>query len=422
MEQSLNNVNEQEQTVSDSELEGIETALDNEYETDGKESASALGEKRERILIDGVEYYGMESSFSEKEFLRSVCMDFVTSPDAPVDIFDSEFSEPEASCAEFVVTETQANVEYTCSIGYNRWEKERVWSESRKAYYEKSKLVTDWQPYSGKQSGVYVACAKNDDEENATDKKMAEKITSEFKNGTLVPALDEGLSTEKLDIKPSCKKSLNKKINASLISDIRKTTPGDTTKNISGTPMLKRRRLASVRIPKWSVEYKYKGESFKRVTLANEEYKGEGAFPKKEKLDTRYDLSKKCGKNMTLTVIAGLIIAMSLIAAVFTLIVKHTDYMALIALVILFWAGAIGFVVWYIKKRKDFLSPIIEKAMSELREKFVNMFKRLELDEPTEEEKRVFEEKVKDKIPTADVMLCLMIIFSVISVILAIAI
>ena len=60
--------------------------------------------------------------------------------------------------------------------------------------------------------------------------------------------------------------------------------------------------------------------------------------------------------------------------------------------------------------------------MAELREKFVNMFKRLELDEPTEEEKRVFEEKVKNKIPTADVMLCLMIVFSVLSVILAMVI
>ena len=124
---------------------------------------------------------------SKEEFIRKILLKFAKVEDVEPELLKVEFKEVKTVDREFFYVSGKTTCEYTCSIGYNRTEnyiemetkREKVgdtWRDVTRPV-NKTRIVTDWQPYSGTEHGDYFTIVNSNGERD----KEAELCESFFK-------------------------------------------------------------------------------------------------------------------------------------------------------------------------------------------------------------------------------------------------
>lgn len=95
-----------------------------------------------------------EKQFSKQDFLRQVFISLASDADTPTDVLSAQFGEIEEYEEQVVGISAQVQVDFSCSIGYDREEEyltlEKYRDDNgreRQRQVVKTRTVTDWSPY-----------------------------------------------------------------------------------------------------------------------------------------------------------------------------------------------------------------------------------------------------------------------------------
>lgn len=107
-------------------------------------------------------FYTTPSDKNKEKFIRDAYIELYSASDAPVEIDEVEFSEPQVEPALLLSQIVEFDVDYTAEIGYHRreqyLEEERYYNADLKKHLTrtvvKERVVTDWQPYRGNKKDV----------------------------------------------------------------------------------------------------------------------------------------------------------------------------------------------------------------------------------------------------------------------------
>ena len=150
--------------------------------------------------------FTVKKETSKEEFLRKLLIELASSSKTPTDVVNAKFGEVEESVREAIVCSAHVEMDYSASIGYDRvetyWTKEKRYNSSTKQYYyvdvEKTRTVTDWQPFSSHISGDKTAAAFNESYSGIYDNDIIIiKQQSVANNGEIVVALIDDSATVK---------------------------------------------------------------------------------------------------------------------------------------------------------------------------------------------------------------------------------
>ena len=319
------------------------------------------------MKVDSVERINKE--ISESEFLREAFLRLSLETDTPADILESQFGKVENFENQYLQVKAETNCTYSCSVGYDR----------NVTYYEngkqKTKTVTDWQPFSGTNSStelVYVGNADSQDDYPSTYKVAS--CVSACKEESFVKV------DEQVEVNPSALEYAKQRCIASCF--YRVDLPGDRQKdkNYSGVANVKAINVAY--IPEYKMEYKYNGENYLVKGFACGDTCMNETYP-----SIASDVEKQTKKKLKPLKLAGFITAG--VALIMSMIPGLLD------ISMLPWFGAIGVLIAYFIRKKKLKSQALTLLRQEKRLKLIDMLKEKNMKALTSEEVERFDKVIK---------------------------
>lgn len=203
--------------------------------------------------VDGV--LKINKEHNKKDILREAALHLARQDDCAADIFDSEFSEAKEENLEYVIVTGKAKINYTGESGYNREE----------TYYEngekKHRTVTDWKPVTG----------TSESEERVFYPNFADD-SDEFPSWIAQCDVENCWDTRKKESIETVKKS-DIKINPSSIAEAKELgmrqcygrvdLPGDRAEKTGYSGTFEVDKVFGAIVPGYTLDYNYKGESFR---------------------------------------------------------------------------------------------------------------------------------------------------------------
>ena len=198
---------------------------------------------------------------SKEEFLRKLLIELASSSKTPADVVKAKFGEVEESVREAIVCSAHIEMDYTASIGYDRqetyWTKEKKYNSSTKQYYyvdvQKTRTVTDWQPFSGHISGDKTAAAFNESYSGISDNDLIADVIKSTQNDNIVAKGEAEVDYAGLEAaKNNCAFFLQ--------MDIR--YPGDHHKDERTNSDVTVETVSCYKLPYYTVEFTYEGKKY----------------------------------------------------------------------------------------------------------------------------------------------------------------
>ncbi len=201
-----------------------------------------------------------ESIYSKEEFIKKILFKFAKEEDVSPDLIKAEFGEVKIIDKEFFYVSGETTCDYTCSIGYNRTEtyvemetkREKVgdtWRDVSRPV-NKTRTVTDWQPYSGTANGNFFTIV-NSEGKRDQEAELCESFFKKVENGDL--PVDGDLDNV---VKDGATKELEVGVETRAIFSL----PGDTYKQFLANNTVAIKEAISLIIPYYQVAYTYKGD------------------------------------------------------------------------------------------------------------------------------------------------------------------
>ena len=224
----------------------------------------------------------------EKEFLRKTFLSLTNDKNAPDDILESEFSEPVSDTIQAVAIGTDVDLNYSVSIGYERFVEKKVYNKIRKEFETKKETVVNYQPLSSSFSHKCNGYAENSDnprEYLALPIATAYRTTN--KENMVRPSGDTPEKDYPVVAKASAIAAAKEYAKLSAVDACKKSLPGDTFKDFSYNGKIEVTSQAELTIPSYSVDYNYKGENYTASSFASGDYKRWGKLPERKKKEEK---------------------------------------------------------------------------------------------------------------------------------------
>ncbi len=210
--------------------------------------------------------YRVEKNVSEKEFLKKALEKLAYQRDIPIDIYDSKFGKVRCEYKEFLGAVTNVEIDYTCSVGYNKQELKEEYDSTSGTYQKRSRTVTDWSPYQGRHTSEEIAIVMNGNFDTSIYGENGEDLANGLKFYLCEYDLDgEELSASEVDekyqnIDDDAIRNIKQKCLDYGKSSIR--TPGDEKKDVMGSGQVQIKSLEKWVVPVYSLEYQYRGQNY----------------------------------------------------------------------------------------------------------------------------------------------------------------
>jgi len=302
------------------------------------------------------------ATMSLKAFEREVFTSLAKNPQTPRDILEARFADTKRIMQEFWLVEQDLTVNWTASIGYNRTEKyvEHVEKteyidgqpQTRTVREQKTRIVTDWSPLSGK-ANYHVSFFLN---VNGNDINDFRDIKFLIDNKTEPAPLTEDIITEiNVDVHRKPQKTEQETINRKNNEEVTKRwnidAPGDTKKDFSFTTDCTNMKIARFYIPAYALEYTYGGSPYFAFSNAvkpdfRQNFPKENESAKYAKEQTK-KLKLSTFAAAALAIICGVIYAAVQEGPPFAIILSLTAMSACFVT-----AGVLG-CLWYLKSKKS---------------------------------------------------------------------
>ncbi|MCM1360207.1 MAG: leucine-rich repeat protein [Roseburia sp.] len=210
--------------------------------------------------LDGV--FSVVQDYNADDFSRELYVTLARDSSTPSDIISACTVDTVAvKKAPYLVIDTDTQVEFSCSVGYDR--EEQYWEEVEKKDSQgnryktqelKTRTVTDWQPFKGTNSGSDTITVANNNGDYPVDTSDILKMTSipltgEDKTlfGDIVPS-PVALSVATDAAKRICAESAKK--------------PGDHQKDLSYHGKVNVKSVKAVVVPRFEGSYNYEGQRY----------------------------------------------------------------------------------------------------------------------------------------------------------------
>ena len=233
---------------------------------------------------------------SKESFLRKTLIKFARKQNVAPKLLESNFVVEEFE-KEFFVFLGEVECDFTCSIGYNRTENYVEIERKQKLIKQpdgnskwewvnepvnKTRTVTDWQPYSGSKNGKCFVAIKTNGESDEECWNLIKYLVGESKE------YDEEIELEN-EIVAKGKEALARDFSIKTKIGL----PGDTRKDFSSNEKVEVLEVRKYKVPFYRVKYSYKGKekSFEHNALVDKFsitlYKEETEELKYKPLDTQ---------------------------------------------------------------------------------------------------------------------------------------
>ncbi len=195
----------------------------------------------------------IKNTISKHDFYRKALVKLALAVDAPIDIVKVKFNEIKEYYREIIYSNIHTELDYSCSIGYNREEeyqvRERQYDGSY-AYVTKTRQLTDWQPYGGHVSKSLAMWSMNEEDQEPDIQSIIDGISEK----DFIPCEDNpNVNTKVLeDIKLLCEKNITNNLNL----------PGDTYKQFLTDAQHSILELVCLKVPYYMASYEYGGNIY----------------------------------------------------------------------------------------------------------------------------------------------------------------
>lgn len=260
--------------------------------------------------VASVEYDG-------NEYLRRALIDLGKDVRTPKDIFESKFDEPKLENRQVIALKGVARLNYSAEVGTDR----KVDTVTERGATV-TKTVTDWHPVSGQYSVEAFGFAENCTSPDASESPLIANAVRTCKNYVEYDGDEDtpeplepctaAISAAKADgfdeAKVKCRSNI-----------------GTRVRNFKCDGYVEPTLVAAYVMPRYSMEYEYKGEKYTRHAYAAGKFKSGGTLPDEaERIEARTD------RRMLPLFIASIVL--SVISAIFSIIgVSSTDYDTLVS-------------------------------------------------------------------------------------------
>ena len=192
--------------------------------------------------------------------MRNVFIDLADDPDVPEDIFDSDFGAVVSEIDQYLCADYDVSVTYSASVGYDR--KETYYDRnSRGELVEKTRTVTDWQPFNGHQNlretGIVVLRTTGD---TAVQCARFGAWLDVF--GNSVPFEQGNVDEEPLVPSKDSYNEARMKAESRAETACRCSLPGDRHKDFRASSVSELNSSTVYVIPDFVLPYKYKGNEY----------------------------------------------------------------------------------------------------------------------------------------------------------------
>lgn len=211
--------------------------------------------------------FRLKKEHTEQEFLRAVAVGLAQKDETPTDILDSAFDKTKQVEKQYVMVEGDADVNYSCSVGYDRkeeyYEKVKKYDSQRGYYYvdeKKTRTVTDWSAHTGTaHSHTTVIVANTATQENCrTEREVATCVD------TTHPNCKE--EAEEMSVNGNAKQeAVNQSVSACFYG-VR--LPGDHQKDIDYSGSLDIKKMTGFYLPEYQMNYTYQGKKYQAEGFA----------------------------------------------------------------------------------------------------------------------------------------------------------
>lgn len=138
----------------------------------------------------------IKRKLTKEEFTRKALIEIAANKGTPIDVLESKVGRVREYENEYLLVTSDVELDYSCSVGYDRkeeyyveerdFEKERKLNNGIKYYKQvkKTRTVTDWQPFSGRDKStqsVFVSNSSSQDEyrSDRAIRHCLEKVTAD---------------------------------------------------------------------------------------------------------------------------------------------------------------------------------------------------------------------------------------------------
>ncbi len=198
-------------------------------------------------------YATIKSEISADEFLRETFYKFAIDKKIGASIYESEFLPVEKEYDKFTIADGKAKIDYSVSIGYNKTVKETKRNAITGKNETFSKIVTEWQAHSGKNSKDCKVGLVNGEYTKGQEKK----IIDEIKGCTILTLAEVNESNCKpYEITEEHQKAIKEALIYKCAEKTKETLPGDTYKRFSYSGTAQIDKLNCFLLPKYTLKFK----------------------------------------------------------------------------------------------------------------------------------------------------------------------
>ena len=216
-------------------------------------------------MINFDKVFTVAKEVTQDQFLRKLLITLASKKDAPYDVCNAEFKDIHESVKEVIVGSAHVEMGYSASIGYDRieeyWDKEKTseYVNGRRIEYladvQKTRVVTDWHPYSGCIIRD-VSCIVLNEEGYQNAPKENNRLVPVFKSIKTQSFALEGNATVSLQaldaVKYNCETLVKSEINF----------PGDQTEGEVYNAKTQVKTLVCYKLPYYEVEFVYQDKKY----------------------------------------------------------------------------------------------------------------------------------------------------------------
>ena len=212
--------------------------------------------------------FRLKKEHSEQEFLRAVAVHLAQKDETPTDIFESTFDKVKEVEKQYVMIEGDVEVNYSCSVGYDRkeeyYEKVKKYDAGKQEYYyvdeKKTRTVTDWQAHTGTANGQMTVIVAN----TATQKDCRTEREVATCIDTTHPDYKE--AAEEMNVKENAKQEAVNQSVSNCFYGVR--LPGDHQKDKNYSGSLKINKMTGLYLPEYQMAYTYQGKKYQTEGFA----------------------------------------------------------------------------------------------------------------------------------------------------------
>lgn len=212
----------------------------------------------------------VKPNISKDDFLRAVLVKLGSDAETPADICtNAKFGEIEETVREVLVMSTHVELDYTCSIGYDRTE---TYTDYKKSYSNgiehtepvtRERKVTDWHPYNGHSSSDITIAIFNEDEPKTDLHNEHDRLTSVMANIKNEDMLEMGAASVNTVAFENAKNHVAHEAKRLI------QLPGDHSRDLNATANMRFDKIECWKLPYYIVSFTYDGTSYEAEGFAS---------------------------------------------------------------------------------------------------------------------------------------------------------